>query len=235
MTAHDVISALNTYARKDRAQQVSRYFKTGKGEYGEGDVFIGVTVPQMRTVALKHTQLSLSEIKKLLTSPIHEHRFTALLILDYKYTHGDDTEKEKIYTFYTKHTAYINNWDLVDTSASCIVGAHLYDKSKQQLYTWATSTHMWQRRIAIVATHYFIHQGDIKDALLLTELLLADSHDLMHKAVGWTLREVGKKNEQKLKSFLMKHYAQMARTTLRYAIERFGESERKRYLNLGKR
>ncbi len=219
-----VIKELDKLADTKKAKVVAKYFKTGKGEYGEGDVFIGVTVPDMRAVALSYTVTPLPEIQKLIQSSIHEHRFTALLILTYQ------PLTKEIYDFYLNNTAYVNNWDLVDVSASLIVGKYLFDKKKNILKLLAKSKSIWERRIAIVATHYFIKQHDLDTPLEIAELLLDDAHDLMHKAVGWTLREIGKVDEERLVEFLHTHKKRIRRTTLRYAIERFSPDERKTFM-----
>lgn len=219
-----IIKELERLANEKKAKDLSRYFKTGKGEYGEGDVFIGISVPMMRAVALSYTALSLIEIQALLESPVHEHRFTALLILTYK------PLTKEIYDFYLNNTKYINNWDLVDVSASLIVGKYLFDKKKNILKLLAKSKNIWERRIAIIATHYFISQKDTDTPLAIAELLLEDTHDLIHKAVGWTLREVGKVDREKLVDFLHTHGKRIRRTTLRYAIERFSADERKAFM-----
>lgn len=213
-----------------------RFFKTAKGQYGEGDVFIGVTVPDSRKVAKKYQDMKLPQIQKLLMSKIHEERLVALLILVEifescsKHTDRDRPCQKDIYDFYIKNTKRINNWDLVDLSASKIVGAHLFDKDRQVLYTLAESKSLWERRIAIIASFYFIKKGGYKDTLKLSGVLLYDDHDLIHKAVGWMLREVGKKDQKVLEKFLKKHYQYMPRTMLRYSIERFPENLRQKYL-----
>lgn len=215
---------LRTLATEERAQGSARFFKTGKGQYGEGDKFIGVTVPDARSVAKAYKDLSLPEVETLLSSKVHEERFVALEILVIQF---EKTVKEKntktqktIVDFYLAHTDRINNWDLVDTSASYILGAYLYDKDKKILTKLAKSTLLWERRIAIIATHYFIRQGRFDETLALALLLRTDEHDLMHKAVGWMLREAGKKDEKALCNFLDQYAPTLPRTTLRYAIER---------------
>ncbi len=229
MKSLDVINESATHADPVRAAGAQRYFKTGPGEYGEGDIFIGLTVPQSRSIAKKYLALPLSEVQKLLASPIHEHRFIALEILIFKYERTD--EQEKIVNFYLKNKKHINNWDLVDTSASYILGNWLIDKDTTILYTLAHAKNLWERRIAIVATAAFIRNGQFADTLALAEILVRDTEDLMHKAVGWMLREVGKKSEKTLTAFLDTHVSHMPRTMLRYAIERFPEKKRKKYLH----
>lgn len=221
-----VQSDLKSFATPARAKSSAWFFKTGKGQYGEGDKFIGVTVPDQRIVAKKYIDLPFKEIEKLLISPIHEHRLTALFILVGAYKKA----KKEVYDFYLKHTKYINNWDLVDSSASLIVGEWLLNKERSVLYTLAKSKNIWDRRIAIIATGAFIKNGEFADTLKIAQILLKDSHDLIHKAVGWMLREVGKRDEKAEEAFLKKHYKCMPRTMLRYAIERFPESKRHEYL-----
>jgi len=209
---------------------LSRFFKTGKGEYGEGDIFLGVTVPKMRRVAKKYKELSIDKIQSLLRSPIHEERLTALLILVENFRKADETEKTEIFNLYLKNTKYINNWDLVDLSASRIVGEFLKDKPVDILYTLAKSKSLWERRIAIISTFQFIWEGRFAETLKISKILLTDRHDLIHKAVGWMLREVGKRSFKTEEGFLKKHYKKMPRTMLRYSIEKFPEKLRLRYL-----
>lgn len=216
---------LQKLADKERAIHSSRYFKTGKGEYGEGDIFIGLTVPQVRTIAKKYRDLSLRDIEKLLHNKIHEYRLTALIILTYKKL------TKEIVDFYLENTKYINNWDLVDLSSHELLGTWLSDMPRNILYTLAKSKNIWERRIAIISTFAFLKHKDTRDSLKLAAMLINDQHDLMHKAVGWALREVGKRDEKALLSFLAKHYKTMPRTTLRYAIEKFDEKQRARYLH----
>ena len=214
------------------AEHSQRCFKTAKGEYGYGDIFIGIRVPELRKLAKNYIDLSLIETKKLIKSKIHEERLTGLLILMNKYQKSkDEAEKNKLYDIYTKHFKYINNWDLVDVTCPRIVGAQLLDKDRSILYEWAESEHLWTRRIAIMANWWFIRANDLNDVFKLSKILLKDEHDLIHKAVGWMLREAGKKDLKALEAFLKKHYKTMPRTMLRYAIEKFPEAKRKRYLN----
>jgi 3-methyladenine DNA glycosylase AlkD len=227
-----VINELNQFSSKEKAQFLSRYFKTGKDEYAEGDRFIGVTVPNQRLVAKKYfSQISLDELRELIRSEIHEHRLTAVIMLVYKFERlKSDEEKKKIYEFYLKHTDYINNWDLVDTSAPKIIGAYLFDKRKDLLYEFANSENLWKQRIAIISTLYFIKKKHLDDTIKISEILLNHKHDLIHKAVGWMLREVGDVNKEVEVNFLNKHYKNMPRTMLRYAIEKFDEELRQKYL-----
>ncbi len=209
-----------------------RFFKTGKGQYGEGDQFIGITVPDTRIVAEKFIHLSFPDIQSLLDSPIHEERLTALLILVGQYKKGDEQARKNIFDFYLKNTSRVNNWDLVDLSADKIVGAHLEkEKNRKLLDTLSRSSNLWKKRIAIVSTFHFIRKNEFADTFRITDTLMKDSHDLLHKACGWMLREVGKRDEEELKAFLKKHYKIMPRTMLRYAIERFPPALRKKYLD----
>lgn len=235
-TAAAVKAALNVLATPERAKASSWFFKTGKGQYGEGDEFIGVSVPQQRTVVRQFTALPLGDIQVLLKSPVHEHRLTGALILVWQYEHSkkNPARQNEIAIFYLDHLARINNWDIVDSSAPQILGAHLFSNKHRlaSLRKLAVSTVLWERRVAILATAYFIREGQFDDTLALAELLLDDDEDLMHKAVGWMLREVGKKDESVLRNFLDIHAASMPRTMLRYAIEKLPATDRKRYLSI---
>lgn len=218
-------------ANLKKAKLLSGFFKTGKGEYGEGDLFLGIMVPQSRLFAKKFSSLSFQEIAQLLKSRFHEERLVAVLILVHNFEIGENDKKEKIFDFYLKNTRFINNWDLVDLSAHKIVGAYLFNKQKTILYKLAHSKNLWERRIAVVSTFYFIKNGMFKDSLSIAKILLHDEYDLIHKAVGWMLREIGKKSLQAEERFLKKHYRTMPRTMLRYAIERFSKSKRTYYLS----
>ena len=224
---------LKGFASPQKAKILARFFKTGKGEYGEGDIFIGVVVPDIRNISKKYFDLiNLNKAKELLHSKIHEERLCALLILIEKFRKGDKKTKEQIYKLYLKNTKYINNWDLVDLSAQHIVGEFLHNKSKSVLYKLAKSKKLWERRISILATFNYIYKNQCKETLKIAEILLKDEHDLICKAVGWMLREVGKRCSQEiLENFLKKHHRQMPRIMLRYAIERFPEKKRKLYLS----
>ncbi|MFH1780931.1 MAG: DNA alkylation repair protein [Candidatus Nealsonbacteria bacterium] len=222
---------LNSQANPEKAKLLKRFFKTGKGEYGEGDVFLGVTVPESRNIAKKYANLKLKDVIKLLCSAIHEERLIALLIMIDKFQ--AEEEQKKIFDLYLKNTKHINNWDLVDLSAHKIVGAHLADKSKSILYKLAQSKNLWERRIAVISTLNFINHNQFSENLKIARILLNDKHDLIHKAVGWMLREVGKRDLKSEEEFLKEHCQQMPRTMLRYAIERFPEEKRKQYLNHG--
>ena len=221
---------LQSLANPEKAKILQGFFKTGKGQYGEGDVFLGLTVPQIRVIAKKHfKEISLAEVQKLVESQYHEFRMCGLIILTYKYEKFEE-ERQGIYDFYLKNTKYINNWDLVDVTTPRIVGVYLLDKDRSVLYKLAKSSDLWEKRIAILATFAFIRENDFDDSLAISEILLNDKHDLIHKAVGWMLREVGKKNQAVEEEFLQKHYKTMPRTMLRYAIEKFEEGKRKGYL-----
>jgi 3-methyladenine DNA glycosylase AlkD len=228
----DVVKALNKFADKKRAKNSIWYFKTGEGQYGYGDVFIGVTVPKQRKIAKKFYNLQLVEIQKLLKSKIHEHRLTALFILTKQFEVGDEVFQTKIVRLYLRNTKNINNWDLVDQSAPRILGAYLCSKKRNVLYKLVKSKNLWERRIAILSTLYFIVKThDYSDTLKISKILLLDKHDLIHKAVGWMLREVGKRDEKVLTQFLEKNMRNIPRTTLRYAIEKFPETKRQKFLH----
>ncbi|MBU3913568.1 MAG: DNA alkylation repair protein [Nanoarchaeota archaeon] len=229
----DLRKQLKEKYNKERAEHSKRFFKTGKGEYGEWDVFYGLSVPETREIAKKYI-LNLNEIQELLDSEIHEERFAGLLILISKYEKDDDNEKRKIFDFYLKNAekSRINNWDLVDLSCHKIVGDFLLNRERDVLYKLVNGN-LWERRIAVVSCFAFIRNKDFQDILKLSELIISnkEKHDLIHKAVGWMLREVGKKDESVLISFLDKYLRQMPRTMLRYAIEKLDENLRERYMN----
>lgn len=235
MTRKNLEAELKKLGDPVKAKFVAGYFKTGKGEYGEGDKFLGITVPLQRKVAKKYKDLSLADTQQLLRSPIHEFRQTALLILTDKYEAADPIIQKKIVSLCLKNTKYINNWDLVDTAAPYILGEFLFEKYKSILYKLAKSKNIWERRLAIIATAAFIKRGSFADTLKISEMLLKDSHDLIHKAVGWMLREVGNKNMQVEKDFLDKHSAQMPSVMLRYAIEKMDPPTRQKYLQSRKK
>ena len=230
MKAADVTRALKRQANAEIAAHSQRFFKTGKGEYGEGDRFLGIRVPVLRKIAKAHKALAASQVLALLASPFHEIRLCALLILVEQFERGTAAERAAIYKTYLANTRYINNWDLVDASAHRIVGPHLETRSRRPLYRLARSSSLWERRIAIMATLHFIKRGDFEDTLALAETLLDDDEDLIHKAVGWMLREVGNRERTAEERFLAEHCARMPRTMLRYAIEKFPEKARKAYL-----
>lgn len=219
-------------ARPERAATNKWFFKTAPGEYGAEDKFLGVTVPQLRVLAREYRDMPLKYIVTLLRSPWHEERLLALLILVGQYIHGDARVRRDIHQLYLRNTASINNWDLVDTSAAQIVGAHLESRDRRVLRRLARSTSVWERRIAIIATYHYIRQRDFRDALAIAALLRGDEHDLIHKAVGWMLREIGKRDRATEERFLRKHAPRMPRTMLRYAVERFPPRIRRKYLTL---
>jgi len=217
-------------ANEQIAEHSQRFFKTGKGEYGEGDIFLGIRVPLLRRLVKKYGGISIAEVRKLLHSKFHEERLLAVLMLVQLFKSADESVQKQVYDLYLENTEFINNWDIVDISASNIVGAHLYEKDKAPLYDLVQSKNLWERRIAIIATFYFIRQNEFDDTLKLAEILLNDKEDLIHKAVGWMLREVGKREIELEEEFLQEHYKIMPRTMLRYAIEKFTETSRKMYL-----
>jgi 3-methyladenine DNA glycosylase AlkD len=228
----DIHAAIRGLADPEKAKILQRFFKTGPGQYGEGDVFAGIKVPVIRKLVRKYRDIPIGETVKLLQSPVHEERLLALLILVEKYRRGDDSSRRRIYNLYLRNTCFINNWDLVDLSAEHIVGAHLEGTDCKPLYRLARSKSLWERRVAILATFHDIKRGNPDHTLALADVLLADRHDLMHKAVGWMLREVGKRcSADTLREFLRTRYRSMPRTMLRYAIERFPPDERASYLS----
>lgn len=231
VTAKEILTALTALADSAIAAHSFRFFKAGPGEYGEGDKFLGIRVPALRATVNRYENASLKVASKVLKSDYHEARLFALLLLVRKFERGDKQDRQAIYTLYLAHTEWINNWDLVDSSAHKIVGAHLVDKDRAILFQLANSSNLWERRIAMMATYTFIKQNQFDDALQLAEALLEDAEDLIHKIVGWMLREVGKRDIDTVKTFLTKHYNTMPRTMLRYAIEKFPESDRKAYLS----
>jgi 3-methyladenine DNA glycosylase AlkD len=231
MGVNELKKELEKLVNQKQAANLQRFFKTGKGEYGEGDVFLGIKVPVQRQVAKKYKDLCLADIQQLLNSKIHEHRLIALLILMQKYDTAEENSKKQIFELYLKNTHNINNWDLVDLSAPSIVGNYLLDKNRAILYKLAKSSSLWEKRISILATFAFIQNKETKDALGIAEILVNDKHDLIQKAVGWMLRELGKKvNQEEEEKFLRKHYKQMPRTMLRYAIERFDDKKKEFYM-----
>ncbi|MBU1215474.1 MAG: DNA alkylation repair protein [Gammaproteobacteria bacterium] len=228
--AKEISARLHALASADTAANLQRFFKTGPGQYGAGDVFLGIKVPPLRALAKQHRDADLATIKTLLASRYHEQRMLALLLLMQFYQAADDAGRQAAYELYLGNTVHINNWDLVDVSAPRIVGRHLENKPRKILRQLARSDSLWERRIAIIATAWFIRLDDFYDTLQIAEMLLDDQHDLMHKAVGWMLREVGKRNQKVEEEFLQQHYQRLPRTTLRYAIERFAPPLRERYL-----
>ena len=234
MNVSDLRARLKKLASPADARSLQRFFKTGPSEYGEGDRFLGIRVPVTRKLAREFRELPRRDVVALLQSPIHEERLLALVILVNAYQCGDDTECAEIYKLYLAQLDYVNNWDLVDSSAPYIIGPHLLNRSRKILSRLARSKNLWHRRVVVLATFYFIRQNDFADALRLAELLRNDEHDLIHKAIGWMLREIGKRDLIVLRTFLDKHAAFMPRTMLRYAIEKLSEPERQRYLRAGK-
>lgn len=226
----DLRRQLHAFARPAKAEILRGFFKTGQGEYGEGDRFLGIQVPVLRSLARVGRGATLAQIRALLASPWHEERLLGLLMLVETYRTGDESTRQRVYDLYLASTDRVNNWDLVDLSAPNIVGTHLLDRSRAPLLRLARSRSLWERRIAIVATHAFIRRGEFDDTLRIADRLLADRHDLIHKAVGWMLREVGKRDRAALESFLTPRCRVMPRTMLRYAIERFPPAVRRRYL-----
>ncbi len=226
----NLLNKLQKLADPERAKNLSWFFKTGKGQYGEGDQFLGITVPRLREISKKYQNLELPDIQKLLDSNIHEHRLSALVILRLKYQSAKIKDQSEIVRFYLRNTKKINNWDLVDLSCHYILGNYLLDKDRKVLYKLAKSKNLWEKRIAIISTFAFIHNNQYIDTLEISKILLNDTHDLIHKAIGWALREIGKKDKETEIKFLDKYYKAMPRTALRYAIEKFPETERKYYL-----
>ena len=229
MNSEDVKKELYKLKDEEKAVHLSRFFKTGKGEYGEGDLFWGIKVPDQRKTAKKFINIEIDSLKDLIRDPVHECRLTALLILVSKYM-LKGSEKEKIINFYFENISFINNWDLVDLSAPKIPGNWYYDKDRTVLYKLAESGDLWRQRISVISTYYFIKKNDFSDTFYISELLLQHEHDLIHKAAGWMLREIGKINQDEEEKFLKKHYKKMPRTMLRYSIERFEEEKRQKYL-----
>jgi 3-methyladenine DNA glycosylase AlkD len=226
----DLAARLRQRADGSRVAGLQRFFKTGPGEYAEGDVFIGVTVPNLRQVCRECRDAAIPDIVPLLGSAVHEERLLALLLLVEAFKRGAEEGKREIYRLYLANTKYINNWDLVDSSAPHIVGAWLFTRSRSPLRRLARSSSVWERRIAIIATQFFIRSGDFEETFRIADMLLADRHDLIHKAVGWMLREVGNRSPKAERAWLESRYPRMPRTMLRYAIEKFPEAERRRYL-----
>ncbi|MBS3073571.1 DNA alkylation repair protein [Candidatus Pacearchaeota archaeon] len=230
----NLIKELNVASDKEKAKIYQRFFKTGKGEYGEGDIFIGVTTPKMKEIAKKYSNLSLKDVKILLSNKIHEYRSCALAILVNKFNKTDSSERKNIFNIYIKNAKSnkINNWDLVDCSADKIVGAYLFDENPEILRKLAKSKNLWEKRIAIVSTFHFIKNNKHEKTIEISEILVNDKHDLIHKAVGWMLREVGKRvSQEKEEEFLERHHKTMPRTMLRYAIERFDDKKKKYYMS----
>ena len=230
MTAKEVQKALRKLADREKAKILQGFFKTGPGEYGEGDRFLGIRVPALRKLARRHRELAPRDTLTLVRSRFHEERLLGLLIWVLRFEKGDDAIRRRVYDAYLDNLDFVNNWDLVDSSAHKIVGEYLRDRSRRPLYRLAKSTVMWERRVAMIATYAYIRTGDFADGLAIAERLVDDREDLIHKAVGWMLREIGNRDRQSEEIFLKKYYRTMPRTMLRYAIEKFPEPLRKRYL-----
>lgn len=230
MTYQEILDHLLSLANPEGVEKLQRFFKTAEGEYGFGDKFLGIRVPVLRQVVKKFKKTPMNEIEKLLQSEYHEVRLFALYLLVLRFSKGDLDEKTEIYQLYLAHTQYVNNWDLVDSSAHYIVGPYLGDKDRTILYELAKSTLLWERRIAMMSTFYFIKNKQFDDALQISEILLSDEEDLIHKAVGWMLREIGNRDKAVEVEFLKSRYKKMPRTMLRYAIEKFDKEERQKYL-----
>jgi 3-methyladenine DNA glycosylase AlkD len=220
----------NSVADPERAKNLAWFFKTGKGEYGHGDRFLGIPVPLQRKIALRYRTLPLNDIAHLLASRIHEHRLAALEILVAQYEAGSEAQREEIFDFFLRHLAGVNNWDLVDTSAPYIVGEHLRTRKRDVLYKLARSRVVWERRVAIISTLSFIRYGETEETFRIVEKLLCDKQDLIQKAAGWALREAGKISRPALLGFIQRHYPRIPRTTLRYAIEHFPLEQRRQIL-----
>ncbi|MBI4090073.1 MAG: DNA alkylation repair protein [Candidatus Kerfeldbacteria bacterium] len=229
-TINDLKRDFRRLASPKKAKASAWFFKTAKGEYGHGDKFLGVTVPEQRQIAKKHRDLPLADVRRLLQSKYHEHRLTAVLILSDQFKRAGDKRRAQIAQSYLKSTKYINNWDIVDSSAPHILGTYLLDKPRAVLYKLARSKNLWERRIAVLATQTFIRHGQFKDTLKLASMLLRDKEDLMHKAVGWMLREVGDRDRAVEERFLKEYAPVMPRTMLRYAVEKWPAVSRKRFM-----
>lgn len=227
----NIQTELKRLGNKEYAARLGKYFKTGKGEYGEGDRFLGIQVPVLRKIVNKYRNISIGEVSELIKSQFHEERLFSVLMLVEHFKSANDKDKKIIYTVYLSNTKYINNWDLVDASAGHIVGAYLLTRDKKPIYVLARSKNIWERRISIMSTSHFIKYNNYVDTLNIAEMLLGDEEILIHKAVGWMLREIGKRDLALEERFLGKYYKSMPRTLLRYAIEKFPEEKRKSYLS----
>lgn len=231
MLIEEIINEIKSHSNYNLAQHHAGFFRTAVGQYGEGDLFYGLKVPDIRSIAKKYFKnTNLTEINELIKNPFHEVRLAAMIILIFKFNNSSAEEKEQIFNLYLNSVDYINNWDLVDISAPHIVGAFLFDKNTDKLWTLAKSNHLWSQRISVIATFYFIKQGEFTATLELSEYFLTHKHDLMHKAAGWMLREVGKRDIKVLYEFLDKFHKIMPRTMLRYSIEKFSKQERIKYM-----
>lgn len=230
ITAQEIRRILRRLGKKRQARLLQRYFKTGPGEYAEGDIFLGIRVPQLRKLAREHRDLRLKDVERLLQSPVHEDRMFALMVLVNRFPRAGRLEQRKIYGLYFRNTQFVNNWDLVDLSAPGIIGRFLARRDKEPIFCLAESSSVWDRRISIMSTFYFIKDGQFSEALRIAGLLLHDEEDLIHKAVGWMLREIGNRDMRVEEKFLKQHCRVMPRTMLRYAIEKFPERKRRKYL-----
>ena len=226
----NIRNELRQLSNKEIAEHSQRFFKTGKGQYGQGDIFLGIRVPVLRKTAKKYHGISIDEITQLLKSKFHEERLLSLLMLVAIFKKANSKDRKAVYTLYLDNTKFINNWDLVDSSAEHIVGAYLRRIDKQPIYNLAKSSFLWKRRISIMSTFHFIKYNEFVDSLRISKILLHDKEDLIHKAVGWMLREIGKRDIEAEENFLREYYKQMPRTMLRYSIEKFPEPKRQRYL-----
>ena len=233
MTAREVRKELRKLASPQKAAILRRFFKTGPGEYGEGDVFLGIPVPALRRVAAVFREMRLGQVDRLLQSTVHEERFVALLLLLCRFRRGSAAERRHIYRLYFRRTPFINSWDLVDLSAGPVVGAYLENRSREPVFRLAESSDLWERRIAVMATFPYVRSGRFVETLRLARALLEDEEPLIHKAVGWMLREIGKRDTATLEKFLRQHAGRMPRTMLRYAIERYPPQKRRRFLRMG--
>ncbi len=230
MMLSQLLTELQQRKNPEKAKVLQRFFKTGPGQYGEGDVFLGITVPEQRKIAKKYVNISLAELSKSIKSKYHEVRLTSFIILTYKFEKATPEEQKEIFDFYINHKQYANNWDLIDVTAHKVIGRYLLDKDKSLLHALAQSDNLWDRRISILATFWFIHKNQFTDSLEIAEILVNDKHDLIHKAVGWMLREIGKRDQPLEEQFLQQHYKTMPRTMLRYAIEKFSSEKRAYYM-----
>ena len=230
MTAAFVFEELKSMANPEKVAYLQRFFKTGPGEYAEGDLFLGLMNPQTRSIAKANKSLPISELQILLENRYHEARLCALVIATERYKRAKPVEKKELYDFFIKNTRYINNWDLIDDTCPHVIGEYLLDKDRSILYKFAKSKNLWEQRIAIISSRTFVRNGDFKDTIVLAEMLIDHKHDLMHKAVGWMLREIGKRDKETLSEFLEKYATKMPRTALRYAIEHYPEPERQYFL-----
>lgn len=232
--AEDVIKDVRKEADPAKVEILSRFFKTRKGEYGEGDLFLGVKVPPLRKISKKYKGLPLPELQKIVKSKYHEERLLGFFILCETFQKTPEEDRNKLHQFYLKNLKYVNNWDIVDLSSREMIGDYLLDKKRDILYKLAKSENLWERRISIISTYAFIRKQDFKDALKISEILLKDKEDLIHKAVGWMLREIGNRSLKPETDFLDKHASSMPRTMLRYAVEKFPDKLRTKYMKIGK-